>query len=427
MESIRTDASLEHVPHKTNPVPSRNVGVVQTYSFAFQPLLVCLRVLGIELAPSSTIESSSKGERYKTFTLGVIFLVYNAFCNVYTTLTNGTKIIEDVNTTLNCSSTDGTNSTMKMSAVLSWNIIIDYVNYGALAVIVHATLLSFSQQSKWESLWNNVQRMHQEFKGIRRTMGRLTIAGLVIVFSETIAMVGFAVEFTEMTPGTRGFLPALLPAVFRLCAMVSYIYAGCSLLLFALIGWTALLGLRSLQQQAAASSSRTSPSLTANETLTTLAKWKSLHVLVSDVVDGMNECFGPILLIWIVHIFVGFIATPYYIIDGFYRSGSATRRLLPASIYLMFQHTFHLLIITGIPNAIIQQAVAFGKQLQQIEFRDANHLLEHNEKVNMLATEVLIALPRITAMEYGDLELSLIPTMIGTTITYLVILCQFDV
>lgn len=66
----------------------------------------------------------------------------------------------------------------------------------------------------------------------------------------------------------------------------------------------------------------------------------------------------------------------------------------------------------------------------------------------MLATEVLISLPRITAMEYGDLELSLIPTvfiakqstsitfrnrikyslqMIGTTITYLVILCQFEV
>ena len=33
------------------------------------------------------------------------------------------------------------------------------------------------------------------------------------------------------------------------------------------------------------------------------------------------------------------------------------------------------------------------------------------EKVNMLATEVLLSLPRITAMEYGDLDLSLIPTV----------------
>jgi hypothetical protein len=29
----------------------------------------------------------------------------------------------------------------------------------------------------------------------------------------------------------------------------------------------------------------------------------------------------------------------------------------------------------------------------------------------MLATEVLLSLPRITAMEYGDLDLSLIPTV----------------
>lgn len=140
--------------------------------------------------------------------------------------------------------------------------------------------------------------------------------------------------------------------------MVFNIYAGCGLLLFALVGWTALLGLRCLQQQVTASSSRTCPSLTLNATsLTTLINWKRLHVLLSDVVDGMNECFGPILLIWIIHIFVGFIATPYYIVDGFYRSGSAGRSLLPASIYLMIQHTFHVLIITGIPNAITQQVL----------------------------------------------------------------------
>lgn len=67
-------------------------------------------------------------------------------------------------------------------------------------------------------------------------------------------------------------------------------------------------------------------------------------------------------------------------------------------------------------------------------------------KVNMLTAEVFLSLPRITAMEYGDLDLSLIPTvisqqvlksvtincqnynqqLIGTTLTYLIILCQFQ-
>lgn len=175
MESIGTDGSSppEHVAYKTNVQ-------VETNSIPLQPLLVCLRILGIELVPSSTTEPSGKIDRCKTFTLGVIFLVFNAFCNVYTTLMNSPLFIEDFNTMLN-STTDGTDSTVKISTVLSWNIIIDYVNFGVLTVIVHATLLSLSQQSKWKSLWNNIQRMHQEFKVIRKTMGHLTIVGLAVV------------------------------------------------------------------------------------------------------------------------------------------------------------------------------------------------------------------------------------------------------
>lgn len=156
-----------------------------------------------------------------------------------------------------------------------------------------------------------------------------------------------------MEPGEHGFLPALFPAFFRLCATFFYLYAGCGLLLFVLIGWTALLGYRYLHEQVA-TSSWTCPSLTGNEQMT-LVKWKRLYVLVCDVVDGMNECFGPVLLFWIIHILVGFIATPYYILDGFQNSIDTGPILLAVSIYLMIQHAFHLLIMTGIPSGIRQQ------------------------------------------------------------------------
>jgi hypothetical protein len=56
-------------------------------------------------------------------------------------------------------------------------------------------------------------------------------------------------------------------------------------------------------------------------------------------------------------------------------------------------------------------------------FLKTDYVLEHQtniltpicyflkKKVNMLTTEIFLSLPRITAMEYGDLDFSLIPTV----------------
>lgn len=165
----------------------RSNKMVNSNSLPFYPLLVCMRFLGIELVPPSETGSSSQSDRYKTLTVGLIFLLFNAFCNTYTTVMNYTEITGNSSTMLyslvNDSSTDGSNSTTRMSAVMSWNIIIDYVNFGVLVVVVHATLLSFSRQKEWTLLWNNIQRMHHEFKAIRKTIHHLTIIGLVVVIS----------------------------------------------------------------------------------------------------------------------------------------------------------------------------------------------------------------------------------------------------
>ncbi len=86
-----------------------------------------------------------------------------------------------------------------------------------------------------------------------------------------------------------------------------------------------------------------------------LANWKRLYVLLIDTVDGINDCLGLILLIWVAHIFVGFIAIPFYILDGIYfntGSLSSTWGLLIMNFCLFAQHLFHLLIITGISSRI---------------------------------------------------------------------------
>ncbi|XP_046637376.1 uncharacterized protein LOC124315631 [Daphnia pulicaria] len=162
------------------------------------------------------------------------------------------------------------------------------------------------------------------------------------------------------------------------------------------------------------------------ELIEMLANWKRLYVLLIDTADGINDCLGPVLLIWVAHIFVGFIAIPFYILDGIhFNTGSLSSSwvLLIMNFCLFSQHLFHLLIITAISSRIWHEAAANGKLLQKVNLHDFYHL---QDQVNMLTTEVFLSLPRITAMEYGDLDFSLIPTVIGTSLTYLIILCQFQ-
>jgi cytochrome b561 len=67
---------------------------------------------------------------------------------------------------------------------MSWNLIIDYVNYGVLAFGVHASLFVITRQQKWKLLWDNVQQIlqhHNEFKQISKSIRRVTITGLLIV------------------------------------------------------------------------------------------------------------------------------------------------------------------------------------------------------------------------------------------------------
>jgi gustatory receptor len=191
MASVRTNEPLPpRFPawtveeNKGDPVDT----VQQIPLVPFQPLIVCLRILGVELDPA-ILNESSKCYRYLSWSLGLFFLLSNGLCNLFAGVLGQKKNIYEHNkavlsSTYNQSLIDGNNSTI--SSVMSWNLIIDYVNYGVLAFVVHASLFVITRQQKWKLLWDNVQQIlqhHNEFKEISKSIRRVTIAGLVIVIS----------------------------------------------------------------------------------------------------------------------------------------------------------------------------------------------------------------------------------------------------
>jgi hypothetical protein len=136
-------------------------------------------------------------------------------------------------------------------------------------------------------------------------------------------------------------------------------YALSGLLLFTLIGWTVAMGFRSFGQELISKSLLTNTRDNDDASLDgfhlMIIKWKKLHILLIDTVDGINDCFGPVLLIWVSYIFVGFIASLFYIADEVYfnstLSYSSWAMLIISSVQVA-QHILHFLIITGVPNYI---------------------------------------------------------------------------
>ena len=192
MESVRTDVLPpgfrldETRVNNVDPVEESNTNSL----LAIQPLVICLRFLGVELDPSILNESSttkSKCYRYRTLFIGLFFLLLNGFCTILTAVIEHnefTKIYsnEIMLSTANGSTVDAGRDNSTIPPVFSWNLIVDYVNYGVLVLGVHLTLFLFPHQEKWKLLWNNVKEIlqhHNEFIVVRKSIRRLTIAGIV--------------------------------------------------------------------------------------------------------------------------------------------------------------------------------------------------------------------------------------------------------
>lgn len=138
-------------------------------------------------------------------------------------------------------------------------------------------------------------------------------------------------------------------------------YPLAGLLLFTSIGWTVAMAFRSFGQELISkSNSGTSLSNDDEASLNDgfhrmIVKWKQLHILLCDTADGINDCLGPILLIWVSYILVGFIAALFYVADEVHFNSALpypSWAMLIISTVQVAQHLLHFLIITGVPNYI---------------------------------------------------------------------------
>jgi hypothetical protein len=184
MASVRTDESLPPgFPAWTVELNNGDpVDTAQQILLPFQPLVVCLRFLGVELDPA-ILNGSSKSYRYFSLSFGLFLLLSNGVCNIYTAIQAKNQIAGDQNETVFLSSADGDFLMITKSTTMSWNLIMDFVNYDSLVIGVHTCLFVLSLQPKWKLLCDNVLLILQQYQDLSKTIRRIIIAGLFISFS----------------------------------------------------------------------------------------------------------------------------------------------------------------------------------------------------------------------------------------------------
>ncbi|XP_046637736.1 gustatory and pheromone receptor 39a-like [Daphnia pulicaria] len=148
-----------------------------------------------------------------------------------------------------------------------------------------------------------------------------------------------------------------------------------------------------------------------------IGKWKRSLSLVDELVDRINECFGLILLVSIAHFSVEFIARSFYLVSSILRN-----QLYLIDIISMSSRIFLLWYFVCCPAKLHNDAVQVAISLRKIDHVDINL----KNQISFLTADIIQSLPRISALGYFEVNAQLIPKLIGTTLTYLVILCQFQ-
>lgn len=149
-----------------------------------KPLIVWMRVLGVELDPFE-IESSNL-YRYSIFTYGLFLLIGNIILNPLAAI-NELQKISEIDSPLYFNESKQMNSTLsrQKTTTFTWSVIIDYTSYGMVSIGVHCSLFIVSKQSKWKSLWNNIQQIlegHKEFQSLRKDVRRVVVVGMILAF-----------------------------------------------------------------------------------------------------------------------------------------------------------------------------------------------------------------------------------------------------
>ncbi|EFX88279.1 hypothetical protein DAPPUDRAFT_346859 [Daphnia pulex] len=366
-------------PLKNNFIATDTVAGIP---WCFRPLFIWMRIMGIDLYHPTSRKSI---RRY-----GLVMLLLGTWAHIDNNLDTFRKLLSNK---------------LSASATLDWNIGIDYVNnFGFIVLVSHQ--IFYVAGNQWLLLWGHVVKFDLDYCRFHHKLLR------------KLLLIGFLSPLLEIC-NTLFIFSSILPdfakdSTYRKCitvlAFFSKILPISALVLYCSVAWLSSLFYEEIRKDIYYTK-------VINEK--NIRKWKCSLVLAGNVVDGINDTFGLILLISVTHFYVDLISHLFYTWNNI---SSLTR--LGATIYLVnvLRKLVFFWFIVWTPTEIYRKAFKVATLLRKI-----NGVQFHLQKqVHFLALDTFKNLPQISSLGYFDVNLRLIPKLIGTILTYLVILYQFQ-
>ncbi|KAI9562832.1 hypothetical protein GHT06_010287 [Daphnia sinensis] len=352
---------------------------INCWTWSIRPLIIWLRFLGVALPDVST--SSSLCHRWVMLAHGILCFSSHAtghidiLCYLFTKSEPGS--LEQAG---------GSNydtTTAKM------NSIIDFVNYTVNGFGTHIIMLTVIR-TRWIRLRNSFQRLEgvfveENYIRIRNMSSMGVVSIILLIFGLTASSTGY--HFAVGTSSTHRIFISFM-------ATISIIYPLTALVLFFTHCYASSLAFESIQTEVKRNEIQLMNGR-EQDVSQLIFLFKERHILANETVDGINDSFGCYLLLATTSYFVSIINSTFYLF------GLDNRISLPDIIFTLFV-LFNLTVTCFAADSI-------------------------QNKMNTFISEMAHTIPQISANGYFDVSRKLFPQVIGTTLTYFFILCQFEV
>ncbi|EFX71502.1 hypothetical protein DAPPUDRAFT_346842 [Daphnia pulex] len=366
-----------------------------SFQWSLQPMIKWMHFIGVYLESPGKDNSS----RFRLFVTAYGFILF--FVNVYSNGMMAAKFLQGFE-----------NISHQTTSSVLWNAVVSQTNYILMTIGCQLSLIS-GAVSTWPGLIHILREMEKERYFVSKDFHhfrRIYLSGLGFLIAVILAILGIAVTIIMSTQNQTK-----VDTLFQICFTFLLIFVFSGGALFSCFGWMVASMLTILAERVVEQSNSNCSGCDWEKTF---VRWRHLYLKISRLVDKMNECYGFLLLFLITSSFVVTINSSFIIMRDVNDEGIDYNCFIH-SFFLIIQFS-HFAVLAYVPHRIRESAIYLSKQLRELKIGNE----ARQNKVNFFILDVLNSLPQITALGLFDVNLRLAPTIVGTTLTYLVILCQ---
>ncbi|KAI9562761.1 hypothetical protein GHT06_010215 [Daphnia sinensis] len=374
-----------------------------SFHWSVEPLSRWMCFLGISIPFPSEVSSCSFAR-----------LLHTTFCFLLMTSSHLYLVFYTIH---NAKSISAAYVNGNSTSTLAWNFVIENIALALYTIGSNISFLICIRSGAWSDFVNLLTLLDQNLATsyIYPSSRKFAIKTLIFIISSMLCVETLLLldSITNDSTLTRKILEGY--------CIFTKIYPATQLALFCVLTRTLSLQTEAIRKHVEDMCTRSLPaSLTITETRNSeLRILRRHHRLVCNSIHKLNYCFGTFLALEVVHVFIIFTICSLYTLMGAI-SGDLILEVL--NVIVCLDCIVHLYFLTYYSDDIASQIDKTYEALADLLYQQPslqNEVMLFSEQLSQMKSN-------INAMGFFDVRKQLFPSLIGTTLTYFLILLQFQ-